>query len=62
MKLKEQCHFLTSFDYFLNVNQMTLTFDLNIHKLLTSVIWEAHSMYQAGQTEHAFHCKMLWML
>ena len=47
------------FAYFLNVNQMTLTFDLNIHKLLTSVIWEAHSMYQAGQTEHAFHCKML---
>lgn len=38
---------------------MTLTFDLNIHKLLTSVVWEACSMYQAGQTEHVLHCKML---
>lgn len=38
---------------------MAQTLDLNIHKLLTSVIWEALSIYQAGQTEHVFHCKML---
>lgn len=47
---------------FFNLNQMTQIFYLNIHKLLTSVIWEALSIYQAGQTEHVFHCKMLWVL